>query len=271
MIDLIEKLQLLDIPRREAEVYLALLQKKEFTGPEIGKITSVSRTKSYEVLQNLVKKGLCNEIHRNGLKVFSAVNPKIVFENLLFGYEEKKKVADQLYQSLSAMYKEKEKDSSPLDYIEVLTDITQIRERFLTIQRNTKTELVGFTRPPYALPLENNINEATEIIKNKIICRSIYEYGSLKSNEEKMNLIKMIEKYQDAGEEAKIAKELPMKLIISDATITVFALNDRVSLLPSITTMIVDHPSFAIALKNVFESYWANSLSIEEFKNTIVI
>jgi sugar-specific transcriptional regulator TrmB len=46
MKEIIDNLQYLNIPRREGEVYLALLQKKEFTAPEISKITSVSRTKS---------------------------------------------------------------------------------------------------------------------------------------------------------------------------------------------------------------------------------
>ncbi len=70
MNDLIEKLQKLGLSKRESEIYIALLKKKEFTAPEIGKITSVSRNKSYEILQSLVKKNLCTEKYKNGTKVF---------------------------------------------------------------------------------------------------------------------------------------------------------------------------------------------------------
>jgi len=42
-------------------------------------------------------------------------------------------------------------------------------------------------------------------------------------------------------------------------------LDDRVSLKASITTMIIDHPNFATALKKVFESYWASAITLEEF------
>jgi HTH-type transcriptional regulator, sugar sensing transcriptional regulator len=45
-----------------------------------------------------------------------------------------------------------------------------------------------------------------------------------------------------------------------------FALNDPVSLQESITTLIVNHPSFAIALKNVFNSYWEKGITLKEFK-----
>jgi HTH-type transcriptional regulator, sugar sensing transcriptional regulator len=56
-----------------------------------------------------------------------------------------------------------------------------------------------------------------------------------------------------------------MKLVISDVTITMFALNDRISLKPSITTMIVNHPSFAFAMKKVFEAIWNSSITLEEY------
>lgn len=265
MKELIDNLQYLNIPRREGEVYLALLQKKEFTAPEISKITSVSRTKSYEILQNLVKKGLCNESYRNGIKVFSCIDPKIVIENILSDYEKKKKVADELRITLNELFISNGKDESPLDYIEVLTDREQVKEKWLTIQQNTKKELLVFTKPPYAADFGGNVNEETDIIKNKGIIKSIYEFKDL-APEEISNLIKMIEMYQKIGEEARIIKELPMKLAISDGTITMLSLNDRISLKPTITTIVANHSSFAKAQKEVFKSYWTKGISIEDFK-----
>jgi sugar-specific transcriptional regulator TrmB len=265
MKELIDNLQYLNIPRREGEVYLALLQKKEFTAPEISKITSVSRTKSYEILQNLVKKGLCNESYRNGIKVFSCIDPKIVIENILSDYEKKKRVADELKVSLNELFKKNGKDESPLDYIEVLTDREQIKEKWLTIQRNTKKELLVFSKTPYAFNLNDNVDKETDVIKNKVIVRGIYEFKDL-APEEITNLIKMIEVYQKIGEDSRIIKELPMKLVISDETISMFALNDRISLKPTITSMVVDHRSFAKAQKEIFESYWTKGISIEDFK-----
>ena len=47
--------------------------------------------------------------------------------------------------------------------------------------------------------------------------------------------------------------------------VTMLALKDPVSLMPSITTMIVSHKSFAQSLKEVFESYWEKSISPEDF------
>lgn len=274
MKDLLEKLQKLGLSGREAEIYLALLSKKELTAPEIGKITSVTRTKSYEILQNLIKKGLCNVRYKNGKKVYCSIEPSIALQNLLSVYEkelsEKKKLVERFQDDLVALHKKKEVINDPLDYIEVLSDINQIKDRWLNIQKNTKKEILVFSKPPYAQPLEDNIEVEAEGLKmNKIVVKGLYEYYGLTS-EERDNLIKLIETYQKLGEETKIIKELPMKLIISDDKITMFALKDRVSLKPSITTMIVDHPSFATALKNVFESYWAKAISLEDFKRNLL-
>ena len=269
MKELVDQLQYLGIPRREAEVYLALLQKKEFTAPEIAKITSVSRTKSYEILQNLVKKGLCNQSYLNGIKIFSCVDPKIVIANILSDFEKKKEIADNLQKNMTELFRSNENDGSALDYIEVLNDPRQIKERWMTIQRNTKNELLLFTKPPYTAPLEENIEAEAELLKNNVNDRSLYEFSSIKSDDELKTFISTIEAYQKIGEESRIVKELPMKLAISDETITMLALTDRISMKPSITTMIIDHPSFARAQKKVFESYWADAVTVEDFKGNL--
>jgi sugar-specific transcriptional regulator TrmB len=266
-----EKMQELGLSGREAEVYLALLNKKGLTAPAISKITTITRTKSYEILQNLVKKGLCNETFKNGTKVFSSVEPTIAIQNLLSVYEKelsiKKELAKQFRDDLLELYNNKEEDSSPMDYIEVLTDVAQIRERWLHIQEKTKKEILVFTKPPYtSANIEDNVKAEGEMLKAKqIIAKSIYDFKGLNGNEIQ-NLIRIIEAYEEIGEQARIIYDLPMKLVISDETITMFALKDRISSKPSITTMIVDHPNFAKAQKAVFETYWDKAMTVQDFK-----
>jgi HTH-type transcriptional regulator, sugar sensing transcriptional regulator len=270
---LIEKLQRLGLSKRESEVYIALLTKKEFTAPEIGKITSVSRNKSYEVLQSLVKKNLCSETYKNGTKVFSGIKPDIALQNIISIYEnelkEKKDLTAQFSKELMKLHTANKHSSGSLDYIEVFTDIGQVRERWESIERNTRKELLVFTKPPYSVSLEDTLEIAEEVKKNKISIKSIYEYKTLKSIDEAENLLKMISVYKKMGEDAKIIDELPMKLAISDVNTTIFVLDDKISMQQSMTTMIVEHPGFAVALKKVFEGYWKEALSIDAFKKNI--
>ena len=266
---LIEKLQLLDIPRREAEVYLALLQRNEFTAPEVSKITSVSRTKTYEILQNLVKKGLANQNYKNGIKIFSSVDPEIVMKNINTEYDRKKNIADNLQEELTQLQASQAGKSESLDYIEILTEKEQIKERWLSIQRSTKEELLLFSKSPYSFSLEDNLEHEKNLLKRNVEFKCIYEYADIKTEEEKNLFVSTLEKFEAIGEKIKIVDRLTMKLCISDSTITMLALNDRISLEPSITTMFVNHPSFAVSLRMVFLTFWSKGLSTEEFKNNI--
>lgn len=267
MKDLIDQLKYLEIPRREGEVYLALLHKKEFTAAEIAKITSVSRTKTYEILQNLVKKGLCTETFRNGIKIFSSVDPEIAIKNILQDYEERKKVADQLKISLTEIFKANGKINDPLDYIEVITDLDQIRSRWIDIQQNSiKFELLGFNKRPFSLLVDEGAKYLESIIKKNVVSKSIFEYDDSQDEASREILIRNLDILSSIGEEVRVVEKLPMKLVIIDERITMLALNDPVSMTPSITTMIITHPSFAASLKTVFESYWNNSISAEDFK-----
>ncbi len=172
MDDLIERMQKLGLSKRESEIYLALLKRKEFTAPEIGKITSVSRNKSYEILQSLVKKNLCNEKYKNGVKVFSSVRPDIALQNIISIYEqdlnEKKKMAERFKEELIELHSASEDTSDSIDYIEILTDLGQIKNRWINLQENAATEILGFNKPPFAVGLEQNVSHQEKASKKKV-------------------------------------------------------------------------------------------------------
>lgn len=272
----ISKLNQIGLPNREAEIYLALLQKYEFTAPELTKLTNVTRSKIYELLQNLIHKGACSESYKDGQKVYRAIEPKLAIQNIIskrkneleLEIAQMNQAGISIENELVVLHENGADIDEPLNYIEILTDKEQIRERWLSIQRNAKKEIFAFTKPPYTANLIDNVEDETGIITNNVKVRGIYEYKDLNS-EEISNLIKMIEMFEKIGEEARIIKELPMKLAVIDETITMLALKDRISLKPSITTIVINHPDFATAQKEVFESYWAKSLTIKELKKTI--
>jgi len=271
--EIIEELKKYGITKREAEVYVALLQKKDLTAPEVSKITSVTRTKCYEILQNLVKKKMCNENFKNGNKIFSSVDPKIALQNILSVQEielnRKKESARNFGETLTKLYNEKEKFDSPLDYIEVISDAGTLKAKWMEFEKNMKEEFLVFVKAPYAVNMEDNIEEETETLSNKVVIKGLYEYGNLKTKEEIDNLIHFMKVYQNIGEEVRVYKELPMKLAIIDGTITMISLADRISMKPELTSMIVNHPSLADAMKTVFYTYWNMGMSVEEYENMV--
>lgn len=257
----IEKLTKLGFTLREARVYISLLNKSSFTATEIAKVTNIPRQKIYEILDNIIKKGIC--IEKVGkIKRYKAVEPESVFSGLIEQYKEKEKLALVLSNDLSALYEKNRERVDPLEYIEVLKDKKQIHKKWISIQNETKQEILAFTKGPYTTSFKDNVDEEFNTIKRGVMIRSIYEYKDIIKEE----VVKAISLWVSGGEEARVIKELPMKMIIFDEKITMFALNDPISLKPTITTMIINHPSFAMALKYVFESIWEKAMPFEEFK-----
>lgn len=270
---LIDKLQKLGLSKRESEIYLALLKRKEFTAPEIGKITSVSRNKSYEILQSLVKKRVCTEKYKNAVKVFSSIKPEIALQNIISAYEEeldeKKRLKEEFKEELTDLYAANENISDSLDYIEILTDLGQIRNRWLELQEDAKSEILGFNKPPFAVSLTHNISHQEKVSKKKVKEKGIYEFSEVSSESSLKDFLAVTKMYVNIGEDVKVIEKLPMKIMIIDEKITMLALNDPVSMKPSITTIIINHPDYAKAQKKVFESYWNDSLTLSEFKKNM--
>lgn len=274
MDEIVLELMKFGLSRREAEVYCALLQKKELTALEVAKITSVTRTKTYEILQNLLKKRMCNESFRNGIKVFSSVEPKIALQNIITVQEnelnKKREIISNFGETLTKLFNEKEKFDSPMDFIEVLSDPGTLKAKWMEFEKNMKEEFLVFVKAPYAVNFADNIEEEKEVVKKNVVIKGLYEYGNLKSKEEIDNLIHFMKVYQSIGEEVRVYKELPMKLAIIDGNISMISLADRISMKPGLTTMIVNHPSYANAMKTVFYSFWNMSINVEEFEKLVL-
>ncbi len=283
--DLINKLKISGLTKREAHIYLALLQKKEFAASEIASIIPVGRTKIYEVMPALVSMGFCNEIQKNGKKIYSAVEPKIALKNLLNNYEQelddlfhnkeqilidKINVINELKNKLDNIYLSNVQKSDNIDYIEVIKDSTQIKNRWLTLEKNAKTEILVFSRAPYVLELSDNVKPEKSILKRKISIKAIYENCGI-AEESRPDFINMLNTFAKMGEEIKIIHTLPMKLAVFDEKITLLSLDDPVSLKPTLTTMIVTHISFATSLKKVFESYWNAGITLNEYKRKNIL
>ncbi len=267
-----KKLIELGLSQREARVYLVLLKKSNFTATEIAKVSGIPRQKIYDILNNLIKKGICTE-KVGKIKRYKAAEPEFVcrglverhkndFENELLARE---KLAHELSRDLAVPYERNQERVDPLEYIEILKDRRQTYRKWKLLQSRAQHEILAFTKAPYTVSsLDENIDDEIDVLKRKVKIRAIYEYKDVKKDE----FVRAVSLWISAGEEARVVKELPMKLVILDKQITIIPLNDPISLEPSITTMIINHPGFAKAQKAVFESYWERAMPLEEFKAT---
>jgi len=266
----VENLIKLGLKESEAKVYINLLKKKNFTATEIARISGVPRTKIYEVLHQLINKGLCVEI-LGGVKKYSSVDPENAFNGLLQKYEQdykrdldsKKIIVSNIKDILSPFYHSEKEKTNPLDYIQVIREKNSIAEKVYYLERTAKEEVVSFNKPPYAMNLIGKVNkEEFTSIEKGIKYKSIYEIPEAR----KPDFFRIIKMFADAGEEVKLINKLPLKLLIFDEKTVMFTLEDIILSKPSFTSMVIEHSAIVTTLKEVFYMYWQKGMTLEEFK-----
>ncbi|KQC06317.1 MAG: hypothetical protein APR54_01840 [Candidatus Cloacimonas sp. SDB] len=258
LIDELTKLGLSDI---EAKVYLALLKKRNLPVKEISSTARINRTQTYDVLAKLVEKGMCVEIFGN-VKKYEAIHPEKVFQNIKSQLDKQKTIAENLAVTLGNVFKNNEDNVNPYDFIKVLRTNKVIMDHVFNLVQNAEAEICVFNKPPFAMNPYVNEPEV-QSIKQGITHRSIYEI-----EEDSDLFLKKIKHFQSSGELIRINNKLPLKLLIFDNKTVVMTLYNESEQGSLFTAMSIEQKDFATSMKDIFEIYWKNSITVEEFLNT---
>ena len=258
----ISQLRELGLNMYEARAYLTLLGKESFSAPQIADYSGVPRQRIYDILASLVERGLViNRPGRRGTK-YAAIRPKLALEALL--HTEQQRVAkieattQKLIEQLGSVYAEGQEETSPLEYIEVLRGRAAVNQRFAEIQRNCRSEILVFTKPPYGKPPQENV-EGIEILQRHVKARSLYEYSALLDSDVRRGIYSFIQR----GEEARFVESLPLKLVIVDEEIVLFGMEDPLAGRTELTIMVIENPQLARTLKLAFEALWVKGETFE--------
>lgn len=256
----INRLTQLGLNVYEAKAYTALLGKESFSATQVADISGVPRQRIYDILASLVERGLAiSRPGRHGTK-YAAVSPKTALSALLEREQQRlsrlETMTSELVDELSDQYQEGKEESSPLEYIEVLRGRTAINQRFAEIQANCRREILIFTKPPYARPPQDNL-EGLETLKRNIRACSIYEYSVLQNEETRQ----AVDYFISQGEEARFIEHLPLKLVIVDEEIVMFAMEDPIAGRTDLTILVIEHKQLARLVKIAFETLWGRGES----------
>jgi sugar-specific transcriptional regulator TrmB len=257
----VEPLTQLGLTSYEAKAYVALTRRGSFAAAEVARLAGLPRQRIYDVLNSLVERGIA--VARPGRIVkYSATEPKVAIDRLLAAHRNRlaglESSSAAMVEDLATAFHAGQSQSDPLDYIEILRDPGAVNSRFGELQAAVKKEILVFTKPPYATPPQENVEGLA--VAQTHIARSIYELSLFDDREATEGVRRFIE----AGEEARFVPELPLKLVIIDATIVLFGMQDPVAGRSDLTMMVVEHRSLASVLRTAFNAYWDQGLTFEE-------
>jgi sugar-specific transcriptional regulator TrmB len=256
-----EELVQLGLTAYEAKAYLALIRRDLSTAAEVARVGDLPRQRIYDVLSNLVDKGLASTRPGSPTK-FSAAPPEIALERLMAEHRHElsrlERETTRLIGQLGPAFLAGQTHSNPLEYIEVLRDRAAIAKRFDELQASAEREILVFTKPPYATAPKANVEGLKLARRHR--SRGVYELSIF----DDPGTLDAVRTFLAAGSEARFVPELPLKLVIIDETIVMFGMQDAVAGGTDLTIVVVEHPSLAQLLKVAFETVWEQGLNFEE-------
>jgi sugar-specific transcriptional regulator TrmB len=255
------RLTALGLTSYEAKTYLALVRRDSFAAADVARLAGIPRQRIYDVLASLVEKGLASQRLGSPVK-YSAIAPDLAIERLLSIRREELSQLERegraMIDALAPAFSEGQKQTDPLEYIEVLRDRGAINERFEELQHGIQREILVFTKPPYAALPQENVEGLAVARTHR--AKSVYEHSAL----DDAAFIEGVRRFIEAGEEARFVPELPLKLVIIDETIVMFGMEDPVAGTSELTIVVVEHRALANILKIAFDAVWDQGLTLEE-------
>jgi sugar-specific transcriptional regulator TrmB len=244
----------------EASAYVALTRRGRATGAEVARIAGLPRQRIYDVLDGLVGRGLA-AVEPGRPARYTALSPEDAVGALLAEHraslERMQHDAAEAVRLLTPAYRDGRTENDPLSYIEVLRESAAIAKRFGELEASAQREILVFTKPPYAVQPAENV-EGLELLSRGVVARSVYE----RSVYDDAAVVGAVRRFMEAGEQARVVDELPLKLVLIDERVALFTMEDPVAGSTELTIMVVEHPGFAALLKLAFEHVWGSG---EEF------
>ncbi|SEG17037.1 Sugar-specific transcriptional regulator TrmB [Actinacidiphila yanglinensis] len=247
----------LGLARYEARVYLALVRRESYTAAEVAREADVPRQRVYDVLDALVRRRLATT--RPGrVATFSAVAPELAVARLMAHQRETLERLDRVSSALTAalvpVWADGRTQTVPMDYVEVLRDPKSIAEAFTDIQAHARQELLSFCKPPFVSSPQNTsgVKVVRRLRRSGGSVRAIYTNEALDDHE----VLKNVRTFSAAGEESRFAAELPLKMVVADASLVLCDMPDPVAGTDATTALYIEHPALAACLRLAFLTVW---------------
>ncbi len=260
----------LGLTKREAKVYLALINNNGTTAASLQKMAGIHRTKIYEILKSLSYKGLCSEKRVDNLISYEAVSPRIALSQFITNIENRLEDARLLADELQKTYSTSDEQTEPFEYIEIIHGNDNIHHKYISLLKSTKKELLSFTRPPYASATKEmdkeQFDEFYAFRERGGKSRWVREMTSNPDPHE----LEVCEIAANKGEEFRISDKLPLKMMIFDREILLLADEGKLAREGELSMSIIKQQTMVEGYVALFYFFWTQAIEYDEWKRKIL-
>jgi predicted transcriptional regulator len=247
----VPELRALGLSPTEEDVYRWLVKSGLSSLSDISRGAKVPLAQARSAVTALERRGLLNRAQGRPAR-FGASPPEIAMEAII---AERQQDLDQTRieaRRLQDDFRRASEHRNPRDLIEIVHGRETLRENVDQMWRSTKEEILAFDKPPYAIAPEDNVTEEP-LLASGIRLRWIYSKESL----ERSGALETLQRFVEAGEEARFFPRVPMKLSIFDRRVARIPLVEEGG---AVEGAIVVHASALLdALIALWETIWERS------------
>jgi len=251
---------------RQSKVYLALYKKPDANLSDLQKLTGIRQDKLSEIMNNLIREGYCSEKTIERRKYFNVTNPKTAIG---ISVKKKKKSLENSYKALEDMYNNDKEIKEPFEYIEVFHGNDNIHHNYCQLVKNSKKEILAFTREPFAFHSPEKQKEQEDVINNflarKGVVKSIYEKTFCENNPD----IRFTDNYDKVEIEVRIAENLPLKLLIFDRRVLMISDAAPLNISNELRMVLIKQQTIINAFVGLFNFFWQQSIDAKIWKAQI--
>jgi DNA-binding CsgD family transcriptional regulator len=250
------KLNVLGLTEETERVYTALVGLPRCTASELGDTCGLSASTAGKLLSGLVRDGLAARAVGRPPR-YSAVSPDVAVTALIQEREQRLGEARSLVDRLMETHREASRISRPDIAVELLTDRDDISAAVRRLTADARRQVRAFDRPPYVDRPGSNLDAQVQRQRTGITHRNIYDREAVAwPGRLAGDIVPSIQ----AGEQARVRNELPLKLVIGD---------DRWAIVPfslapggQSAAYLIHHSPMLVALESLFEAEWDRALPL---------
>lgn len=241
----------------EEEIYLAVLDRPGSAAGDLATGCATTAARVRQTLATLQQLGLVTRLTDPAPGGYGAVRPDLAIGVLIRQREERLAQLGSAVTELTKRFQAASRGDTPAELIEVVHGPDAIHQRWLQLQRSARSEIRALDKPPYISsgnPAEPGLL-ATGVHYRTVCDRAALEYPGK---------VQDLWDAAEAGEDCRVAADVPIKLFIAD---------DRMALAPlhqpqDVESAVIVHPSALLdALGSLFESVWQRSLPLAAFQS----
>jgi sugar-specific transcriptional regulator TrmB len=250
-----EELAAVGIDPTDGRLYRALLARPRASTEALAEEAGTDVDRARRGLAALERDGLISRLPGQPGRFFPA-RPDVAVGALISRRQQELEQARLHADWLLTEFDRGARDEHAARVVEIITDREAIGQRALQLQRNASDEVLMLDKPPHLGSTDNP--DQLDSLARGVRWRAVYSTESL----EAPGRLDNVRRFREAGEQARVSPQVPVKLAIADRRIALLPLNtDHPS---ADHTAILVHPSSLLAtLIMLFETLWKSGLPID--------